>query len=91
MIVNVIMINTYFYSIINMGSNFFKLTLQKSKESLENKLNIYLYSVFIIIRLPMIEYKKMYIMCLCLNYRWSFIKNNICYYMKRIRIYLCSY
>ncbi len=43
------MINTYFYSIINMGPNFFKLTLQKSKGSLENKLNIYLYSVFIII------------------------------------------
>ncbi|MBO0526300.1 adenylosuccinate lyase [Clostridium botulinum] len=30
----------------------------------------------------MIEYKKMYIMCL--NYRWNFIKDNICYYMKRI-------
>lgn len=39
-------IYNFIYKILREENNFLKLTPQKSKESLENKLNIYLYSVF---------------------------------------------
>ncbi|AWB17285.1 hypothetical protein FDC06_13970 [Clostridium botulinum] len=39
-------IYNFIYKILREENNFLKLIPQKSKESLENKLNIYLYSVF---------------------------------------------